>query len=482
MHFLDRAEDYVAKLTDRTRNSLRAGGGSAVVASPTRRVNSGMADTRRETALRLSERARGWVFSAVRPIASRIAGQPIRLARMNRDGVGDNKDMSLTLFKDFLPPQMKAMADVMELVPSHPALKPLYKPNSFMTQWSLIWSTVFSLEVTGEAFWLVDDTKDGKAIYPLPSSWMAADHSKELYGGWECLPRNTGEPHKIPADMVVYFRYPDWNDPLGVMSPMEMQNQAIASDMAIQTAQQRSFQNGIFPGVMLTVGKTTEVAGVSNRPKLTADQRRDIINAIKAQYRGVLRYDEPLILDALIEKAEPFTRTNQEMAYLESGKLTKARIFQGFGVNEFIAGELQGVNRATAVVADDNFCTNVVNPKLELISQILTQFYLPMFAGTEGLIAYVEPARPNDPEMRLKERDQQIKSGSLTRNELRKIYGYPPLPGKAGDTIILMPGQAIVPSDVAEHDARATGVAKNKPPAAQGRGSETKPAANESAS
>jgi phage portal protein BeeE len=48
--------------------------------------------------------------------------------------------------------------------------------------------------------------------------------------------------------------------------------------------------------------------------------------------------------------------------FLESGQSTKSRIFQSFGVNPIIVGEIAGANRAYAAVAEAVFCSNVINP------------------------------------------------------------------------------------------------------------------------
>jgi phage portal protein BeeE len=459
-----RAASYLSKASRRAgaaAPAVFAGGGLTATAA---------AMVTRDASARQVQHAGGWVYAAVRPTAQRIAGQPVRLARL-----GNSSDIRLPnaqvshqphVHKDYLPGHLKSLAPTLQHVTSHPFLDTMNRPNDIMVRWSLLYFLVASLEITGRAFWWVTTGKDGKrSVWPIPSAWMSANHDARLFSSWTVRPPGAGGDYKLDSSEVVYFSYPDHNDPLGSTSPLQMQAKAVSADEAIQTAQERAFKNGLFPGVVITVGKQQEVPGVMSRPRLTPDQRRDIVAMLKAMYRGVLKSDEPLILDALIENVHKISNTPREMDFLQSSKWTKARIFQGYGVNQFIAGELEGANRAVAVVADANHGDYVVNPKLEMISQVLTTFMLPMFDADSSLVAYVEPVRPNDPEMKLKESELLTKSGALLRDELRAMYGMPPLPNGAGQSVILMPGQAIVPAETAVHDGTATLPQADKPPA-----------------
>lgn len=436
---------------------------------------SGSFGAPRDAAAAAAEHVGGWVYAATRPIIQRVAGQPLRVARLKgpsrpRKTAGrtwGTKAVAATGTPRCpdarrMPESFKAYAPNLDVIDTHPVIDMLARPNHFMSGWALFAVTVAALEYTGEAFWIAtegtgDDGQD--EIFPVPTHWVKAVHTPtRAFDHYIVTPRDSSDEIRVPAENMVRFFYPDENDPLGAKSPLRMLRKAVSADEAIQTAQDRSFKNGIWPGLVITVGQQQDVPGVTVRPRLDRNQRNQIVNMIKDIHRGVVRFDEPIILDQLIQNVHKITNTAREMDFLASGKITKARIFQGFGTNPIVAGDIENANRSTAAVADENFCHATVNPKIDLISQVLTLF-VARWADDSNLVGYLETARPRDPEMQLKETELLIKSGSLTRNEVRALYGYPPMPGAAGDTIVLMPGQAIVPADSAAHDGSATTVA-----------------------
>jgi hypothetical protein len=137
--------------------------------------------------------------------------------------------------------------------------------------------------------------------------------------------------------------------------------------------------------------------------------------------------------DDIIEGIEPFTRSNAEMDFLNSGSSTKNRIFQAFGVNPMIVGEIEGSNRAQAAVAEDNFASNVVNPLLELISQIMTNWLannqddeFAEFGTSDDLLIWIDPATAYDADLELARWRQLEEAGVVTKNEIRTNVGQLP--------------------------------------------------------
>jgi phage portal protein BeeE len=368
---------------------------------------------------------RGWQYVAIRAIAQRIAGQPIRVARVAATPKGRKSADE----KALLPLRLKSCCDRLEPLESHPLLDALADPNPLMVAWSLVFTTVAILELTGKAHWWLSPQNDRLSIWPVPSHWI--EPVDDMRTVWNIRPPKAVEPTPVPGDQIAYFSLPDPGNPLGTVSPLSTQAAAVNADESIQEAQYRAFQNGINPGVVLTAGRLPDMANgrPGARPVLEPEQRTQLINAIRQAYQGAHRHGEPIILDGLIEDVKPFTRTPQEMAFLDSGKSTKCRIFQAFGVNPLIVGEIEGANRAQAVVAEDSFCTNAVNPLMELMSQVMTA-WLSLAFRSEKLVVWVEPCRANDPEQTLKEWELGLKFGAVTQNEYRShVLNLPEVTG-----------------------------------------------------
>jgi hypothetical protein len=116
------------------------------------------------------------------------------------------------------------------------------------------------------------------------------------------------------------------------------------------------------------------------------------------------------------------------MDWLTSGQTTKERIMQGFGVNPIIAGQVEGANRASSLAAEDHFCRFTINPKIELLSQCLTEWLGPMFGNVD---VWIEPCVPDDTEMQIKKLTLAAQHGALKASELREFCGLPPDPAFA---------------------------------------------------
>jgi hypothetical protein len=90
-------------------------------------------------------------------------------------------------------------------------------------------------------------------------------------------------------------------------------------------------------------------------------------------------------------------------------------------------------------------CSNCINPKLELVSQILTAFVAPRLAsGSERLVLYYEPAHAYDPDLELTRWKFLAGLAAADNNEIRTSLGLPPRPG--GNVALMPPG--VTPYDL----------------------------------
>jgi phage portal protein BeeE len=371
----------------------------------------------------------GWVYSAVRLVAQRVAAQPIRAARKapgKRPG-----SMRLKAMQESLPMQYKSMADGLEPLDQHILLDTLADPSDLATSWSLVFSVVASLEITGRALLWATSEKGKRLILHLPTSWAT---KVSVNGGpWTIHPAGRTTPIDIPAAEVVHFFYPDPSDPHGALSPLQQLARAVTADEAIEDSQLSAHRQGIRPGVIIKAGrlKNANTGGEGMRPHLTPDQRNQLITAIRNGYQGTHRRGEPLIVDGLIEDVIPFDRTIQEMDFLGSSKLTKERILQGFGVNPILLGAIEGANRASAVAADEIFVANKIGPITEQLSLAMTEWLGPLFAAkNEKLVVWIERAKAHDEDLTFRYRQLLALRGKVTGNEARGWAGLPPIDGE----------------------------------------------------
>lgn len=381
-------------------NAMTGGGGSAF-----------MFDNRIPEYQEQYRHFRGWVYTAIKTIANRIAGQPFAMGkRLNGRKPTKGSKLYQPAELALVPSHVKShlMATQVEVIHEHEFLTALRSPNIHTTAWSLMFNTAASLNLTGRSFWWMTTNEEGKMeITFVPSHWVSFIFSESgKFVGYEIKrPNSPMAPIPVGPLEMLYFPMPNPGEPRETISPLQTQATAVAVDESIQMAQFRAFKNGIFPGVMIRVGKIDGMAGMPGEvPLLDAAQRRDLVAAVQALYGGVLNYGDPLILDALIEGVEKLTHTPQEMDFMESGEAVKKRIFQAFGVNPILTGQTDGANRAQAAVADGIFCNNVINPLTDLIGQVVSAWLVRTGKKSdENTLFWIEQARPNDDELKLKE-------------------------------------------------------------------------------
>ncbi len=372
---------------------------------------------------------RGLVYACTRAIGQRMAGQPVRLARQGQ-GPKAAKDFRTA------PLWVKALGDVhLEPILNHPLLDAVNRPNPLMTRWALLFTIGATMELAGRVYLWLREGDAGLEIWPLPPSWVKPLHDPTLFASYEVKLFGRGTPFIVPGDEIAHVYYPSPDDPyLGAAGTLGAMARAVLADEAIGGAQYRSFNNDVNPGLAIILGKNLDGEGkpTGQRPRLTKAQRGQIIQAVTKDYQGWQNQGLPIILDGLIDDVKRVNPSPREMDFLRSKGLTKEEITMGFGVNGIVMGQVEGANRSSSATADDHFVRGTINPKLEFISQALTQFIGPRFG--DDLLLWVEPATTDDVTEDRADQQLLVNAGAITVNELRALHNLPPVEG--GDALV----------------------------------------------
>lgn len=386
----------------------------------------------------------GIPYTAIRPAAIKIAGQSVRVGYRRHPESAENEPPMRTKMREIArkksgrvllakqmkmsqvaPPWIKRMQDDVEVLPTHPFMQAIEDPNEMMTQWALMWCTVFSIYATGQAVWLIDEVRGRLKLWYIPTTWAQPVHKPTPYAAWEIKPVNGDrQPVPVPARNIVHFMMPDPANPMLPHAPLMAHSRVINTDDQIQQSQYQSMKNGIRPGVILRAGRLPPPPGSTGgpmRPILTPEQRKQLISAIQLAYRGVERHGEPIIVDGMIEDVEPWTRSPQEMDYSEGAKLTEGRIMKGFATNPIVAGEIEGANRASSFVAHDGFYAINVNPLINYMSQVITRRIGPLYSTDRNqVVAWIEEAKAYDKDLADGRMRSVLTIGAVTRGEARR--------------------------------------------------------------
>lgn len=386
----------------------------------------------------------GWTYVVISRIATRLAGQKVKMGRKTESPSVTSWNWDRTpgkrlsiLDKMRAPNYVKNLDMDMEMIEDHPLLKAIQRPNNVMTNWSLIYITIASMELTGKAYWWFIEEDDGSlSIWPLPSDWVTPVHSdNHLFERYRIHPGGqSGVSEIVDGKDIAYFCLPDPSNPVGAVSPLQSQAPAIAIDEEIQSSQYRFFKNGIFPGMKITTGRLPSMTGTGEgpRPILTSDQRREIREVARALWQSSTNFNEPFIVDGLIEDIQRISQTGEEMSFIESATFNKSRIFQAFGCNPYIVGEVTGVNKAQAVVAESNFNMNVLSPLASMIGEKMSAHI-----GEDDVFFWLELPETNDPDQKLRNWQAAMPLQIVTVNEVRReLLQLPPLGTERDDELV----------------------------------------------
>jgi phage portal protein BeeE len=413
---------------------LKASGGLGSMISPSITGNSFFGGFRDQAKSRESYGSyRNWLYSAINALAMEAAGQPIVVAKVS--GAKSNAEKKKPGgSKAFHEKKMarsirnKAAAEEYEILVDHPIMDTMEHPNEMQHRWQFIYSFIANLNLTGWSYIIFDQDEDGRLkMYSLPTTWVRPDHTAGPFSKFYITnPNNPGaQPEPLTKEQVAFAYLPDPSNPLAALAPATSQMPAIRIDDYIQTSQQQYFQKGIFPSVVVTLGKNPhpDVPG-GIRPCLSGAQRREIKLAIDKAMAGVANYGDPAIIDGMIESITKFSNTAPEMGWAQSEDKVRTRILSVFAVHPYILGEPVGVGGYAQVANIEKRFYKRVNSMTDMLSTILTQIVKTY--SEDKLLVWVEECQVVDPSLRQAALQFSRTNGDISQNEWRAELGMPP--------------------------------------------------------
>lgn len=363
----------------------------------------------------------GWVYACTDLIARRIAGQNIRVGEIEDSEAQKNIFLALKEGRKFHEGEIN-------LIPNHPLLDHFHNPNPAQSKFTFLYSWVINLLLSGEGYIVKEGEGEDIKSWTIPTSWITPLHEKGMFSAFKLSFDSFTEAKRLEPENVARWYLPHPTSLKNAYSPLEAIIRPVRIDDNIQESQEQMFSRGMFPQVAISIGQTVGADGKPSgrRPRLTGVQRRQLIGAVLEIWRNSVGQGDPAILDGLIDKIEKLDRSPREMDWEKSGEIVKKRITQIYRVNPIVLGEITGVNRAQAAVAERLLCSNALNPLISTASEALTEFYSGMYESNKKLAVWIDPATPVDPELRDKRLNEARKRNDISKNEWRSEYGFPP--------------------------------------------------------
>jgi hypothetical protein len=381
---------------------------------------------------------RGWVHSAINALAMKASKQPVFVGRATKTAKKNKPAGSKA--KLWLPNsiRMKTQGSEVEIEPDHEFMPALEHPNMMQHRVAFVYSFVANMCLTGWGYVAAgkSTSKDAKGkkqdkidFFGLPTSWVQPIHDNGPFSQFKIInpndPAASADAKPLDRSAVGFAQFPNPADPLAAMSPTQAQQHGIKIDDSIQSSQTMFFDNGIFPGAIVTVGQNpTGTANAGFRPRLTAVQRRQVYAAVERLMGGVANYGRPAIVDGLIEKVERLTMNAQEMGWEKSEKAARSRILSGLGTHPFILAEEMAGSYAQAYIVESLFCERV-NFFLDMLSTLMTDLARAQLEQ-DDLVVWWEATESRDPSLEANIINMARQRGDMRAEEFRTWFGLPP--------------------------------------------------------
>lgn len=348
-----------------------------------------------------------WMLYAVRPAKGERAIKYVKAQH------GDPQSRRLAL------KQAQAKYELEE-IDSHPLLDLLNNANPEMTGLTARKTTQMWLELVGEGPWLLERNALGTPIayWPIPPHWvsqvsMPGNPFVELtFGGFR---------FKIPDTEFIYFRDPDPVNPYGRGSGLAMAlGDELETDEYAAKHTKTWFYNKAMPPV---------IVASKDMPK---DEAKRLEEDWNRKNRGFWNAFKTYFTSAELQIHE-LTQTFADQQLVELRKFERDTIIQVFGVPPEILGIVENSNRATIEAATLIFAEQVLEPRLELMREIMQVRLVPEF-DERLILDYVSPV-PRDQEYELKA--GQAAPFTLLLDEWRELQGLEPLPDGQGQVLMV---------------------------------------------
>lgn len=301
-----------------------------------------------------------WVYACIKAIAEEIGRTQFILMESNSKGESPKDD--------------------------HELLDLLAAVNTRQTGFELLYTVACHLEAVGNAYILMDGVET-EGQQPTALHILPPDRVRMTIGatGVEKYIFTTGAKiDSYEAYQILHIKYPNPRDMYKGVGTVQSIADWIDADNYATEFNRKFFKNGAHIGGFL-----------KSDSAWTSEQLEYLQKSFEGIYKGV----DNAYKTAALPKGTEFTPAQQsqkEMDFTEGQRLTRDKILAGFRVPAVVLGLGAGesLNRATAEAAHYVFMARTIKPKMQLITDYLNEFLVPLF-GDNIYLTFVDPVPEN---------------------------------------------------------------------------------------
>jgi len=361
---------------------------------------------------------RDTVFSCVNINASTMAGVPLRLyvakgSKSKTFKLTETKQVSKRQ-KDYLFSEaslqsyLRKAVDVEEVV-DHPFFDLMRNVNGFNNQFDLKELTTIFLELTGNGYWYCPSSGLGTPaeIWVLYSQWMKIIPDPKKFIKGYILERGM-KKIKFDESEIVHFKYPSPFSEFYGMGPLMGAANAYDLEKDMTDYEKAMFENMGRPDIAIIAKKGLQKGMQERLGKMW-----------KGAYGGPKKAGKVAIIQADLE-IKDFGFPPREMSYLQGRKRTLQQIANAFGIPLSLL-TTESVNRSNAEQGNYQHAKNTILPRCRRFEEKLNEKLLSRY--DEKLFCAFDNPVPEDVEIKLKERESNLKTGYSSINQERQEDG-----------------------------------------------------------
>lgn len=271
-----------------------------------------------------------------------------------------------------------------ELITQGPVYDLFRRPSPRVSRFDLWHSTMQSLELTGNALWLLERPPRRQKRKRMPIHiWLLNPHQVKpiVEGdqllGYEYSIRQKSGGNKVviySTEDVLHFKYPNpLRDPHWGIGPLTAAMYAIKQDIQAEQYNLNFFQNSAQPGGLLI-----------HKRGISRQQQEQVRSAFSAEYGGTAQSHKTAVLAGDWDYKQ-LGLGHREMEFLEQRKFSRETIGGVFGVPGVLLNDPNRSNYSTAKVEMRQFADSKIVPIVRLLQDILHgQFFAQYAPGLIG--------------------------------------------------------------------------------------------------
>jgi HK97 family phage portal protein len=310
----------------------------------------------------------------------------------------------------------------------------LVRPNASQTWGDLIELTQVHMDLAGKAFWSLitaPGSSNVVGIQVLNPDWVTGytlDESKTRQVAWRVeIP---GAPRRnIPAEDVMFFRYPDPVNPFDGMSPVRAVALSYDMDTYARAYGASHLRNHAQPTGILTT-----------ESDLTREQAASLAEAWKDTHLG----QDSIQVLGKGANYQPLSAMLRDLEFLSLARVSRDQILAAYHVPASRLGLIEDSSRANGEESDRVYASLCLGPRLRRYEEPITLRLLPRLGFDPSRFSFeFDSVDVADKEFDRIASGEAFTKGAITLNEYRSSIGLGPERNGRGD-VYYMPIGAIV--------------------------------------